>query len=150
MRRHAFSICGMLLVTVLAGWINFEHFYDGPGNPSVLNVLMTALVVLFWMAYLIINRKSRGYLICSLCLTVGLLITLGMALAADTIGLPSALQTLALLLIIVFVPPLHGITGFYALWLLYVCEAALLLWLTIHGYFLYQLRGKKGGGDEKG
>jgi len=142
MRRHAFSLCGMPLVTVLAGWVNFEHFYDGRGNPSALNVVMTALVVLFWGVYLIVNRKSKGYLICSLCITVGLLVTLGLFLTADTIGLSSALETLALLLVIAFIPPLHGITGFSAPWLLYVCGAVLLVWLDLHGYFLYQIHRK--------
>ncbi|MBE6995513.1 MAG: hypothetical protein E7429_02100 [Ruminococcaceae bacterium] len=147
--RDAFSIYGMLLISFLAGRVNFNHFYDGRGKPSVLNVLMTALVLLFWIAYLIINRKSKGYLIFSLSITVALLATLGLALVVSAVKVPHILEVLAMLSVVVFVSPLHGITGFSAPWLLPACGAILLVWLGLHGYFLYQIRRKRGACDEE-
>lgn len=135
-----FLFWGMLLVSFLAGWVNFSHFYDGRGNPSQLNILMTALVIVFWIVYLVINHRSRGYLICSLCLTVGLLIVFALALALNTIGLPAVLETILLLLVVLFVSPRHGITGFSGTWLLPVCGALLLLWLGLQVHFLWRTR----------
>ena len=66
----------------------------------------------------------------------------------SAVGLPHILEVLTLLLVVALVSPLHGITGFSAPWLLPACGAALLSWLGIHGYLLYQLRKKKGADCE--
>ena len=146
--RDYFSIGGMILASVLAGWINFSHFYDGRGDPTWLNVAVTALVVAFWVAYLMVNRNSPGYLKWSLGLSVGLFLALGLVLVQNTTELPLLLYTLLLLLFFLLVPPFHGLLGFSWPWLLPVCVVLLLLWMGVHLYFLYRLGGQKGDADE--
>ena len=138
--RDYYSILGFAVVNVLAAWVNFGDFLSGTKPVPVASILMSALVLLYWLIYLIINRKSRGYLRWSLFITAALLVTLGLMLAGEAMLLPGMLETLMIVFVILFMTPVSGIGALPQPWALPVCIGVLLVWAGVQLYLLYRIR----------
>lgn len=141
--RDYYSILGFAVVNVLAAWVNFGDFVTGTKPVPAVCILMSALVLLYWLGYLIINRNSRGYLRWSLFITVALLVTLGLMLAGNAVALPNMLESLLIVLAILLLPPVSGINALPWPWMLPVCIGVLLVWGGVQVYFLCRIGRKE-------
>lgn len=125
--------------------VNFSSALRG-STPAWHNTVVSVLLLVFWIAWVIRYRGRRGYLLTSLWMTVGFVITTLLAILWQFVMLPLLLEGTMYLGVALFFVPYGGLTG----WIretevLYsILLGTGVFSLAIHGYCLHRLKRKKG------
>ena len=146
-------IWGAVWAGPAAAAVNFPNALRG-GAPAWYNVVVSLLLMAFWIAWLVRYRGRRGHLLTSLWLTVGFIVVTLLASLWQFVRLPLMLEGIMYLGVALFFVPYGGLIEWIGetiketevLYLILL--AASVFALAIHMYDLHRLKEKKGAEHE--